>query len=214
MKNLIFCFLLFLPTVSLADVLVVNIWKPLPGQNQELIKNGQEARGILEKNGANVGLGMDLQGRMHVVTAFANWAEWAEFNAKLNASKNWLMFLTKVRKNPSAELEDHYLLNSPSPSDGGAGNVYQVFIWEPVLGRGDSLVSSAIQAKAIHEKSGAKVSINVDQLGNMHYVMSFDSWDSWAKFSDTPNSDFQAFMQKQSQNPNAKLIKVYTANSL
>ena len=94
------------------------------------------------------------------------------------------------------------------------GAVYQVFIFEPVLGRGSDFFQTAMQAKAIHEKSGARVSIKVDQLQKLHYVMSYDSWDDWAKMQDIPNPEFQAFMKKQGQDPKTKLVKVYTATSM
>jgi hypothetical protein len=66
----------------------------------------------------------------------------------------------------------------------------------------------------IHEKAGASVNIMVDQSQNMHYVMNFDDWEAWAKVQDTPNPEFQAFMQEQSKDPSAAVMKVYIASSL
>ena len=60
----------------------------------------------------------------------------------------------------------------------------------------------------------ADIAINVDQLNRMHFIVSFDSWEAWAKFSDTPNEEFQQFMATQGQNPNGTLSKVYLAESL
>jgi hypothetical protein len=45
----------------------------------------------------------------------------------------------------------------------------------------------------------------------MHYVMNFASWEAWAKFQDADHPEFQAWMQKQQQDPTARLVKVYTA---
>ena len=149
---------------------------------------------------------------MHYATTFENWAAWAAFGRKLEKSEAWSAFLAKVNQEPSAELEDNYLLNVPAP--GGNGSVYQVFIWESEPGRGNDLFQAAMQAKAIHEKAGASVGINYDQMQRMHYVMSFDNWDAWAKFQDTPNEEFDAFVAEQNKNPNAKLVKVYTASNL
>jgi len=48
----------------------------------------------------------------------------------------------------------------------------------------------------------------------MHYVMSFDSWEAWGKFQDTPNEEFSEFLAKYNKNPAAKLVKVYTASQV
>lgn len=212
MKLFTMCLLLSLSSFSVADVLVVDIWKSMPGMNQTTRQYGQEAKAIHKKLGASITLGVDMEGRMHVARGFENWAAWAKHGQKLQASKEWAAFLEKINKNPSAELEDHYMMNTPVP--GQVGAVYQVFIWEPASGRGGNLFESAMQAKVIHEKAGARVSINIDQLQKLHYVMSYDSWDAWAKMQDTPNPEFQAFMKKQGENPNGKLVKVYTATSM
>ena len=129
-----------------------------------------------------------------------------------STSEEVAAFFTNANQNPSAQLEDNYLLNVAAP--GGDGSVYQVFIWQPELGRGGDLFEAATEAKAIHEKRGASVGILFDQLNRMHYLMGFESWDAWAKFQDTPNEEFAEFMQKQNQDPTARLVKVYTANTL
>lgn len=46
----------------------------------------------------------------------------------------------------------------------------------------------------------------------MHYVMNFTNWEAWAKFQDADHPEFEAFMQKQQQDPTARLIKVYTTS--
>lgn len=198
--------------IAVAEVLHVNIYKPTPGNSAQTFANGQEARAIHEKLGGNVIIGADMEGRMHYALSFENWAEWAKFSAKIDASKEAVAFNQKIAAYPSAELEDQYLLNVPSA--GGVGAVYQVFIWEPLPGRTGQLIQSGMQAEAILEKSGADIAINVDQLNRMHFIISFDTWDAWAKFSDTPNEEFQEFMATQGQNPNGILTKVYLAESL
>jgi len=198
--------------MAAAEVLQVNIFKPMPGNGAQTFAYGQEAKAIHEKLGGNVMVGADTEGRMHYAVTFENWAEWAKFRAKVNASKEITAFNKKVAANPSADLEDQYLLNVPSP--GGVGAVYQVFIWEPMPGRTGQLVQSGMQAEAILEKAGADVAINVDQLNRMHFIISFDTWEAWAKFSDTPNEEFQQFMATQGENPNGILIKSYLAESL
>ena len=212
MKIFAVCLLLSISSFAIADVLVVNIFKSMPGKNQLTLQYGQEAKAIQNKLGANITLGVDMEGRMHVAQGFNNWAAWAKFGKTLQASGEWAAFLEKINKSPSAVLEDNYMMNSPVPGEVGA--VYQVFIFEPVIGRLSDLLQSAMQAKAIHEKAGASVSINIDQLQKMHYVTSYGSWDDWAKMQDTPNPEFQAFMKKQGEDPKAKLVKVYTATSM
>jgi hypothetical protein len=198
--------------IAAAEVLQVNIYKPTPGNSAQTFANGQEARAIHQKLGGNVIIGADTEGRMHYVLTFENWAAWAKFSAKIDASKEATAFNQKIATNPSAELEDQYLLNVPSP--GGVGAVYQVFIWEPLPGRAGQLIQSGMKAEAILEKSGADIAINVDQLNRMHFIVSFDNWDAWAKFSDTPNEEFQQFMATQGENPNGILVKVYLAESI
>ena len=104
------------------------------------------------------------------------------------------------------------MLNSLSGDP--AGGMYQVFIWDPLLGQGGNLAQAANEAKVIHEKAGASVGIHFDQLQRLHYVMSFDSWEAWGTFNDTPLPEFQAFIQEQNKNPTSQLVKVYTATSL
>ena len=212
MKTFVTVLLLMMSSVVAAEVLVVNIWKSMPGGNQQTLQYAQEAKAISIKLGGNMNVGVDMEGRLHVAQGFKNWVAWAEYSQKQNASKEWIAFMQKISSAPSAELEDHYMLNAPVP--GKVGAVYQVFIWEPAMGRGSDVYKSAMQAKAIHEKAGARVAINIDQLQRLHYVMSYDGWNAWAKMQDTPNPEFQAFMQKQGEDPNAKLVKVYTANSM
>jgi hypothetical protein len=212
MKTLILGLLLSISSLASAQVLVVDIWKSLPGQNQQTVKYGQEAVAIINRLGGSASIGVDMDGRMHFVTNHENWAAYAKNNSKVQSSKEWGSFLAKFASNPSAEQEANYLLNTPSP--GKDGNVYQVFIWEAELGRGGDMFQAGQEAKAIHEKAGASITIHADQMQNMHYVMNFDSWDAWAKFQDTTHPEFQAFMQKQQQSPNSRLIKVYTAESL
>ena len=213
MRTIVIGLLLSISAFAQADVLDVNIWKSMPGKAPLTFQYGAEARAIHQDLGADVIIGADTDGRMHYALTFENWAAWAKFNAKVEASEAWGAFIAKINQNPSAELEDHYLINEASPGAPIAG-AYQVFIWQPELGRGGDLFQAATEAKAIHEKRGASVGISFDQLNRLHYVMSFDSWDAWAKFQDTPNEEFAEFMQKQNQDPTARLVKVYTANNL
>lgn len=194
-----------------AQVLEVNIWKPKMGGAAGTLAAAKEAQAIITKAEGNVSIAVDLDGTLHFVTYHENWAEWAAQTAKLEKNETWTSFIAKWSADPSAELIENYLLNTPVA--GGEGDVYQVFIWEAELGRGPDMFQAGLQAKALHEKDGAAVSIHFDQMNRMHFVMNFASWDAWAKFQDADHPEFEAFMQKQQQDPTARLIKVYTASN-
>jgi hypothetical protein len=211
MKLLMAMALMLCTAAASAQVLEVNIWKPKMGGADATMAAAKEARSIIEKEGGNASIGVDLDGTLHFVTYHDNWAGWAAQTAKLESSKDWTAFLGKWNADPSAELIENYLLNTPVP--GGDGDVYQVFIWEAVLGRGPDMFQAAVEAKAMHEKDGAAVTIHVDQMNLMHYVMNFASWDAWAKFQDADHPEFEAWMQQRQKNPSARLVKVYTASN-
>ena len=211
MRLLIASVLLLCSSIAGAQVLEVNIWEPMPGMAGDTIKYAKEAEGIITKMGGSAMVAQDRDGSLHFVTSHKNWAEWAAFQKKRSGSDSWSAFMAKIGANPSAKLVNNYLLNTPSPGKDGA--VYQVFIWQPELGRGADLFQAGMKAKAIHEKDGAAVSIHADQMQNMHYVMNFDSWEDWAKFQDSPHPEFQAFMQERSKDPAGKLLDVYTASA-
>ena len=211
MKTLVALALTLITSVASAQVLEVNIWKPAMGGSEATMAAAREARSIIEKEGGNASIGVDLDGTLHFVTFHDNWAGWAAQTAKLENSKAWGEFIARWNADPAAELIENYLLNTPV--SGGDGDVYQVFIWEAVPGRGPDMFQAGVEAKALHEKDGAAVTIHFDQMNLMHYVMNFESWDAWAKFQDADHPEFEAWMQKQQQNPTARLVKVYTASN-
>jgi hypothetical protein len=211
MKKLIASVLLLCASLANAQVVEVNIWKPMPGMAEKTIKYAKEGEAIIDGLGVEAMVGQAMDGTMHFATSHKNWADWAAFQKKLRGSEAWSSFVARFNANPSAELTDNYLLNTPAP--GKDGPVYQVFIWAPELGRGADLFEAGMKAKAIHEKDGSSVTIHSDQMQNMHYVMNFDSWEAWAKFQDSPHPEFQQFMQERSKDPAGRLIKVYTAGA-
>ena len=196
-------------SVAGAQVLEVNIWKPGMGGAEATMAAAKEAQAIIAKEGGSASIGLDLDGSLHFVTNHDNWAGWAKQAGKLESSKAWSAFIAKWNADPAAELVENYLLNTPIAGDDG--DVYQVFIWEAIPGRGPGMFQAAVEAKALHEKGGAAVTIHVDQMNLMHYVMNFASWEAWAKFQDADHPEFEAWMQKQQQDPTARLVKVYTA---
>jgi len=210
MKILLASVLLLCSSLAAAQVLEVNIWQPMPGMAGKTVQLGKEAEGIVNKLGGNAMVGQDRNGNLHFVTTHKNWAEWAAFQKTRSESKDWESFLSKISDKPSATLLKNYLLNTPAPGKDGA--VYQVFVWQPELGRAADLLKSGMKAKAIHEKDGVAVTIHSDQMQNLHYVMNYESWEAWAKYQDSPHPEFQAFMQEMSKNPSGRIIDVYTAS--
>ena len=97
---------------------------------------------------------------------------------------------------PSAVQLDSFMLNQPLP--GEPGNVYNVFIWESYEGRSADMMTKAMDA-AIHQADGVSIAINVDQLGRLHYVMSFDSWADWGKLQDAPSTKWTDFVGNSSE---------------
>jgi hypothetical protein len=192
----------------------VTIWKPMPGKSAQMIEHALAAKAIQEKLGASITIGMENTGRMHyALGGFENWQAWAAFVAKLEANADWAAWQQRTGPNPAALQEENFLLNAlPGGNDGGS--VYQVFIWQPRDGRISDVIETASQAKVIHEKAGARVSIIVDQLNRMHYVMNYDDLNHWAKLRDTPNPEFTEFWDQQTADPNADLVEVYTASRL
>lgn len=212
MRALLFMLTCAIASMASADVVDVNIWKSLPGKNSLTIEYAAEAVAIQTKLGAAANAAVDTEGRVHTSMAFKSWTEWAAYGRKQQESKDWQNFMAKIGKNPSAELEASYMLNALGSEQ--VGGVYHVVVWKPELGRLNDLLRGAQQAKTIHEKAGMSVNIMVDQSQNVHYVMNFADWEAWAKTQDTPNPEFQAFMQEQSKDPAAAVMKVYIANSL
>ncbi len=214
MKTLIAAALLLACSIVHAAALNVTIWKPIPGKAAQMMEQAMAAKAIQEKLGATVTIGMENTGRMHyALGGFENWQAWAAFSAKLQASPDWAAWQQRVGPDPAALQEENYLLDMLPGSNEG-GDVYQVFIWQPRDGRLGDVIESATEAKAIHEKAGARVSIIVDQLNRMHYVMNYDDLNHWAKTQDTPNQEFAEFWERQTADPNADLVEVYTASRI
>ena len=214
MRTMIAAVLLLASAFAHAAAMNVTIWQPVPGKAAQMMEHALAAKAIQEKLGAAVSIGMENTGRMHyAIGGFENWQAWAAFANKLSASEDWAAWQQRTGPDPAATQEENFLLDVlPGGNDGG--NVYQVFIWQPRDGRLSDVIESATEAKGIHEKAGARVSIIVDQMNRMHYVMNFDDLNHWAKFQDTPNPEFGEFWDRQIQDPNSDLVEVYTANRL
>ena len=209
MKMKLLFLLPFLSSYVWADVLEVRLYAPIPGNSAELMQHASEARNIQTKLGGQVVVATDLRGRLHFASAHKNWVGGAAFQEKLEASEEWSTFAQKVGAAPSGTLEAHYLVNQVAPML--PSKVYQVFVWEAYPGRNSEMVAAASTAQSLHEKLGASVGINTDQMGRLHYLMSFDSWADWARFQDAdPSDEVASFFAEFYSNPPAKLIDVYS----
>ena len=211
--------LLLASSLVQAAALAVTIWKPIPGKAEAMLESAQAAKAIHEKLGADVTIAIENTGRLHYALGFESWTAWADWQEKVASSKEWAAWQARTNANPSAIQEENFQLDvvpgTQNPvGEGSPGNAYQVFIWDPPGMRTQALVQAAMEAKAIHEKHGVTVGINVDQLGRMHYVMNFRDWKHWAKVQDTPDPDFANFMLRQAVNPTGELVEVYTATRL
>ena len=212
MKKILITLALTLPTLALAQVTQVTLWEPLPGKTSEMMATAAKGVALSKKLGLQTGLALDTHGRLHYITSFKDWMSWGEFQNKAASDPEMQSFIADYTKNPSATQLKSFMLDEPLP--GVPGSVYQVFVWEPYNGRSAELFRKATEASKIHAKSGAEVAINMDQLGRMHYVMSFDSWSQWGKFQDNPSTAWTTFWASFQDNPPGKVIETYMANQI
>lgn len=219
MKSVIAGIIFIFSSSALADVLAVNEFQPLAGGTPKTISYMMEARAIHQSMGGAVGISLHTTGNLTYSLAFENWEAYGVFTKAQNTNEAWQAFLAKISADPSATQIENYLLTSiTTGAPRNEGNVFQVFIWEPEAGQGavQSLVQGALGAKPIHERAGADVSAYTDLLGNMYYIMSYDDVEAWGKAADTPNPEFNAYMQElgASGGPNGTMVRVITATSL
>jgi hypothetical protein len=195
-----------------ADVTEVRVWKPAPGRSAEMMKSAMEAKAIHEKLGANVFVGVDQMGNLQYGVAFADWGGWAAFNKALQTSKDWQAFWTKYDvPNPNSTNVSTFYLNQPLVAKTQA--ITAVYSWDidyKVPGAFDRFMAEANESAKIHSALGASPGIDVDQIGNVHYELTFDSWASWAKFGEALMKDAQwnALTKRTSEHPTAELANV------
>ncbi len=87
--------------------------------------------------------------------------------------------------------------------------------WQPEPGHAAEMFQRATEAKAIHEKLGAAVSIYTDQDNHMHYVLGFSDWAAWAKFAaaSARSKEWMAFLAKlNTTTPSATSVGVLFLN--
>ena len=207
---------LTLSSIAHAQVLEVFIWKSLPGvanSTPQLFANALRAKAIQEKHGAQVSVARDHMNHLHYSVMYENYAAMNEFYTKLNQDEANAEFWNDSNANPVAELHETYVLDVIASGKGGP--VYEVFIWQPLPGKVNEMIEAAMGAKPLHDKAGlGSAAILMDRLNRMHYLLQFESWEQHAKFWDTPNPEFNAYMEKLNKNPNATLVKNYSGGEV
>ncbi|RPH45200.1 MAG: hypothetical protein EHM84_09460 [Lysobacterales bacterium] len=180
-------------------------------------KAAVDSRAIQEKLGATVFIGVSQAGTLHYVVTFPDWGAWAAFTTKMGTSKEWTAFMQKFDvANPSSTQTAVLYVDTPVVAK--TLPVTVVYSWDidyKVPGAFDTFMASAQQSVVIHSKLGASPGINIDQLGNVHYELAFDSWASWAKFSAAleKDADWAALIKKANQAPTAEMVNVYMVDT-
>lgn len=212
MKKLVVFLAAMWVSAAWATVSEIREFVPAPGQSVALSKAAVEAQAIHQKLGASVYIGTDLiTGNLVYVLTFADWSAWADFGKKLEASKDWGAFMAKqdVANPNSTQLPAVYI---DSLVVAKTLPVSVVYLWKINAGAGksDAFMKLAQEAVAIHTALGASPGVGVDDLGNVGYELTFDSWASWAKFqaASMKSQDWAAFEKKADSQQNAELVRV------
>jgi len=196
-----------------ADVGSGTLWDPVAGRTDELYEVATQAKAIQEKLGANVSIATDQDGNMHFFSVFDNWESWGKFQAKLAANADWQALVAKFEADPPAEQGETFHINMPVVAK--PNNVSVVFVWFVQPGRNADMIANAQEAVGIDAKLGASAGISIDDLGDLYYELTFDSWEAWGKYATAVQSseEWAAFIAKVSQDPAAELMKVYRLNT-
>lgn len=214
MKRITIFLIALLSGGAWADVAVVNIWEALPGKSSQLFQNGMEAKAIHEKLGATVSIAADQDGNMHYAVAFDSWEALGKFQDAGATSEEWQTFWQRVSMEPTAELLRSYLINNPVVAKAQA--VSMVYSWDVEQGKTAAFVARSEEARKIHERLGASIGINIDELGDVHYEMTFASWSAWGEFQSRAATDeeWNQFYANALQEPLAELIKVWRIDAV
>jgi len=211
MKKSLFFLLALFATPIVADVAQVNIWKAHPGRTADMYQSAMTAKAIHEKVGATVTISTDQNMNMYYVTIFDTWEDWGKFGGKMAGNAEWDEYWSAAMANPAAELTGTLHVNNPNPAE--VKPVAMIYMWDVDRGKTEQFIAQATEAIPIHNALGASASINIDQLGDVHYEMTFDNWEAWGKFvaAAEQSEDWAKFQAKYSQ-PIATLTNVLRLN--
>ncbi len=212
MKAISVTFALLLALPAAADVMSVFIWEAPVGHAQSMLANGMKAREMHQEMGATVAVGTDQYFRMHYVVSVPNAAARGKITDTLNTSEQWQTFMQEASQREGAgKLVKVYNMNVAVPGSKPLGQALVVFRYAPNPGQAQDVVGNATRAKQIHDKLGADASVNITEEGEVHYVLSFESWEAQGKFEDAlqGNREWNEFWSGVTANPNAELVGVY-----
>ena len=197
-----------------AEMAVSNIWSAMPGKGAQLLRNGMEAKAIHEEMGAEVSILIDQDNDMHYVMAFSDMVSWGKFVDSLPANEKWQSFWQRAGEEANAEISGTFMLNVPVVAK--AQQVHMVFSWDVQQGETPAFLALCQQSREIHEKLGASVGVMVDELADVHYEMSFQSWEAYGTFSEklATDTEWQEFFGAANEEPVAALTKVWRLNRL
>lgn len=208
MKTLLAVVALLFSSSLMAQVTSVNVYEPLPGKAGLTAEYFREARAIQEALGAGVAITNDMKGIYRYALTLPNWQAYGEFVQQLVVNEAWIAFQNKIANAPSATQVDNLQLsmrafgeNAPS----GAGTVTDVTLWELTTGTMAELIEGGMGAKPIHESAGANVLIYVTGGNRMYYLTQHANYSDWGKFRDTPNPEFNQYMQSLNADGNGDL---------
>ncbi len=214
MKRILLVVLFLFSSQVKAEVAVSNIWSAMPGKGAQLLSNGMEAKAIHQKMGAEVSILLDQDGDMHYVLGFSDWAAWGKFVDAMALNKEWQSFWQRAGEEATAELDRTFMLNVPIVAK--APPVHRVFRWDVPQGQSENFVALCLESQKIHERLGASAGVNIDEIGNVHYELSFENWAAYGEFSEklAVDAEWQAFFSNANADPVAELVKVWRLNRL
>jgi hypothetical protein len=216
MKKLVFAVAFLLTAPAYAVVTSVFIWDAPPGGDAAMLQTAVKAKAIHEKLGASVFIGMDQKGRMHYGVSFETAAARGAFFDKAQASEEFAALMNEAAQGDKAgTMLKAYNMNVALGNSVDLKAIH-VFRYRPDPGRLGDVIAKMAEAKAIHEKLGASVSVNVDEVGWAHYVLNFASWEAQGKFQDAlaGNEAWQAFQASLAEEPIAQLKNVYRVTTV
>lgn len=197
-----------------AEVADVAIWEPYPGRSAELFATAQEGRAILSELGFGIFVGVDQWGNLHFASGADTWEEWGKLQTKGAQSAEWQAFVQSFLSDPSAKQVGSFHIDSPLSAESRGVSI--VYSWDVQPGKTAQFLESAEQAAAIHTKLGASVGIHVDDLGDVHYEMTFDDWAAWGRFSaaQAASEEWNAFFSSVMDSPTGELVRVYRIDDI
>lgn len=210
-RSMIFLAAVMWAATAWSSVSEVREFRAADGRSEEMYKAALEAEAIQTKLGATVFIGTDLvSGNLQYVVTFPDWAAWAAFGTKMQASKEWDAFAAKyfVANPSSTQVGDTVFVDTPVVAK--TQPVGLIYSWKIMPGKFDAFMAIAQESVKLHNALGASAGINIDDLNNVHYELTFDSWASWAKFGAAlqKSQEWTALLKKANDAPTAELVRV------